>query len=111
MPEFITKYWIEFLFGLAIAGLSFLYRNLSKKIKKKMAEQEATKQGMLALLHNMLFAECNKYLSLGYIPLDKAEEILDNLKILYDAYHALGGNGTGTAIYNRIKELNIKKED
>lgn len=30
------------------------------------------------------------------------------LKYLYDSYHALGGNGTGTELYNRAKALPIK---
>lgn len=109
MKEFIIKYWIEFLFGLAIAGLSFCYKKLSSVIKKRTDEQDAIKQGMLAILHDRLFQGCNYYLELGYIPLEKAEEILDNLKILYGAYHALGGNGTGTNIYNRTIILPLKK--
>ena len=80
-------------------------------LKKKAIEQEAIKTGMIAILHDRLFQLCNYYLELGYIPLDKAEEILDNLKILYDAYHALGGNGTGTDIYNRTKKLPLRKEN
>lgn len=111
MKEFILEYWIEFLFGLAIAGLSFCYKKLASMLKKKAIEQEAIKTGMIAILHDRLFHLCNHYLELGYIPLDKAEEILDNLKILYDAYHALGGNGTGTDIYNRTKILPLRKEN
>lgn len=109
MKEFIIKYWIEFLFGLAIAGLSFCYKKLSSVIKKRADEQEAIKSGMLAILHDRLYQECNRYLELGYIPLERAEEILDNLKILYKAYHSLGGNGTGTNIYERTLELPLKK--
>ena len=106
MKEFIIKYWLEFIFGLAIAGLSFCIKTLQKKLKK----QEAIQQGLLAILHDRLLQECNQYLSQGYIPLDKAEEILDNLKIIYDAYHSLGGNGTGTSIYKRTINLPLKKE-
>lgn len=111
MKEFIIKYWIEFLFGLAIAGLSFCTKKLFELIKKKAEEQEAIKIGMIAILHDRLFQLCNHYLELGYIPLDKAEEILDNLKIVYDAYHSIGGNGTGTEIYNRTIKLPLKKEE
>ena len=28
--------------------------------------------------------------------------------MIYDAYHVLGGNGTGTEIYKRFKALPIK---
>ncbi|MBE5886776.1 MAG: hypothetical protein E7284_10280 [Lachnospiraceae bacterium] len=109
MFEFLIKYWLEFLFGLAIAGLSFCTKKLFSKLKKKNIEDEAIKAGMIAILHDRLFQTCNQYLELGYIPLEKAEEILDNLRILYEAYHALGGNGTGTDIYNRTIKLPLKK--
>ena len=33
---------------------------------------------------------------------------LTNIGYLYDSYHALGGNGTGTELYNRAKALPIK---
>ena len=42
---------------------------------------------------------------------DEAETVLDNLKLLYDTYSALGGNGTGTELYTRAKALPIKAED
>ena len=33
-----------------------------------------------------------------------------NLEYLYRSYHALGGNGTGTELYNRAKGLPIKND-
>ena len=36
-------------------------------------------------------------------------EALDDFEHLYNAYHALGGNGTGTEIYKRVKELPMKQ--
>ena len=33
---------------------------------------------------------------------------LKNLEYLYQSYHALGGNGTGTELYNRAKALPIR---
>ena len=35
---------------------------------------------------------------------------LRNLEYLYRSYHALGGNGTGTELYNRAKALQIKND-
>jgi len=34
---------------------------------------------------------------------------LDNIEGIYNAYHKLGGNGTGTEIYERVRELELKK--
>lgn len=109
MGEFILKYWIQFGFGLIISGTGLGFKILSKKVKDKMAESIAIKAGMVAILHDRLFQACNHYLELEYIPLEKAEEVLDNLKMLYETYHSLGGNGTGTEIYNRAKNLPLKK--
>lgn len=110
MLEFVIKYWIEALFALIIGALSAGFRYLWKKRKEDEIEQKAIKTGMIAILHDRLFQACNYHLSLGYIPLNRAEETLDNLKIMYSAYHDLGGNGTGTKIYNRVVELPIKNE-
>ena len=35
---------------------------------------------------------------------------LKEIEYIYNAYHSLGGNGTGTEIYNRVKKLEIKEE-
>ena len=37
------------------------------------------------------------------------EHLLHIFEHLYKAYHALGGNGTGTEIYKRVKELPMKQ--
>lgn len=101
MKEFIIKYWIEFLFGLAIAGLTFCVN----EIKKKMKEQEAVKEGIIALLHDRLHQSGMYYLGKGEISLSE----LQNFEDLYKAYHNLGGNGTGTEIYERVLDLSLRK--
>ena len=43
MPEWIVKYWIEWLFGLVIAGLGLIVKGLSGKLKKeRLAREELT---------------------------------------------------------------------
>lgn len=37
-------------------------------------------------------------------------DAMRNLEYLYRSYHALGGNGTGTELYNRAKALPIKND-
>ena len=46
MIEFITHYWLEVLFSALLAGCGIAYRILAKKIR----EQDAIKQGIVALL-------------------------------------------------------------
>ena len=99
MTNFIIEYWLEDLFGLALAGLSFCYKQLLKKYK----EQEAIKEGLVAILHDRLFQSCMYFIEKGEIPLSA----LKNIERMYEAYHNLGGNGTGTELYERVKELII----
>lgn len=101
MWEFILKYWIEVIFGLAITGLSFCFKHLQKKMK----EQESIKEGIVALLHDRLFQSGMHFLSKEEITVSE----LDNITDMYVAYHNLGGNGTGTEIFERVRELPIKK--
>ena len=48
---------------------------------------------------------------LGYIPVDDSEGIMDNVKGIYEAYHTLGGNGTGTDVYNKFLKLRIMTKE
>ena len=122
MSEFIIKYWLEVLFAAITGALGAYFKGVQKKQKEKQKELEekqkktdaeflALKQAMTAMLHDRLFELCNHYISIGYTPIEKAEQILDNAKIIYDAYHALGGNGTGNDIYKAFKALPLKKGD
>ena len=101
MIEFIIKYWIEFLFGLAITGLGICYKHLRSKFK----EHEALKEGLVAILHDRLFQSGMYFIEKGEITVSA----LDNIEGIYVAYHNLGGNGTGTEIYERVKDLDIKR--
>lgn len=102
MIEFIVKYWIQILFSGVLALLSAGYRKIALKLK----EQEKMKEGILAMLHDRLYQACRFYLSQGYIDVGA----LKNIEYLYNSYHDLGGNGTGTELYNRVKSLPIKED-
>jgi hypothetical protein len=114
MTEFIIKYWLEFAFGVVVAILTTGYNKIKTELNKTEDEYNALKQAMIAMLHDRLYQSCTYYITLGYIPIEKAEEIMGNLKLIYEAYHALGGNGTGTEIYLRFKDLpmrSVEKEE
>lgn len=103
MKQFIIQYWLEGIFGLAIAGLSFCFNSLRKKFK----EQDQIKAGLVAILHDRLFQSGMYFIEKGEITVSA----LDNIEGIYVAYHNLGGNGTGTEIYERVKDLPLKKGD
>lgn len=108
MIEWLIKYWLEALFGGLLTFMIAWCKSLQNKLKKKQAEQDALKEGMKAILHDMLFQLCEKYLMLGYIPVEESEEVLARGKVLWEAYSGLDGNGTGEKIYTRFTNLPIR---
>lgn len=108
MKEFIINYWIQAVFAGILSVLGYFVKKLYNKINHDISERSAMKIAMIAILHDRLFQSCSYYIKLGYIPLDDAERILDNVGMLYSSYSDLGGNGTGTELYNRLKALPLK---
>lgn len=98
MKEFISAHWMEWAIALLTAGWGYLL--------KKLGEYKAIKEGLLAILHDRLYQACLNYLAQGWID----DDGLKNLEYLYNSYHALGGNGTGTELYNRAKSLPIHSD-
>ena len=103
MLDFIKQYWLETLFTAVIGTFSLLIKKLYSKLKQELATQKMLKEGMLAILHDRLYQLCTKYIDKDEITVDE----LENLEYLYLSYHNLGGNGTGTALFNRCKDLKI----
>ena len=97
MQDWIMKYWLQELFALLVGVVGLIFGRL----RKQKVEQAAIKEGMLALLHSEIYrgyAECEHK---GFADVHDRE----NLEYLYRPYHALGGNGTGTDIYNKMRDL------
>lgn len=103
MLDFIKQYWLETLFTAVIGAFSLLIKKLYSKLKQELSTQKMLKEGMLAILHDRLYQLCTKYIDKGEIAVDE----LENLEYLYLSYHNLGGNGTGTTLFNRCKDLKI----
>lgn len=95
MAEFIIKYWLEVAFGIVSAA-----------VVKLLTERKAMKEGILAILHDRLFQAGRYHIAQNEITLSE----LKNVEYLYRSYHTLGGNGTGTEIWERIKDLPLKME-
>lgn len=104
MWETLKGKWVETLCTAVIAFFTFLLKKTRDRIKKETEEQQILKMGMTALLHDCLFTRCGEYIARGSMSTNEFE----NLTVLYNSYHALGGNGAGTALYERCKELEIK---
>lgn len=103
MFEWILQYWIQIAFGILISGFGVMIKAVQSWIKR----QKMIEDGVLSMLHDRLYQACQYYLNKGEIDLAG----LKNIEILYRAYHALGGNGTGTELYERVKELPLEKKN
>lgn len=74
------------------------YKKQLALIKKEI---DTIKKSQVAELHDQIYREGTRLLEQGYLTVDE----LDNFAHLFRAYSALGGNGTGEAMYNRVIKL------
>ena len=45
MPEWITKYWVEWLFGVLIAILTWVVKRTTSRVKREQEQNEACATG------------------------------------------------------------------
>lgn len=102
----MQNHWVEWLFAALLALLTAGYKLLLERVKAYREEQKALKEGVLALLHDRLYQGCRYHIHNGQI----TDGEMSNMEYLYNGYHALGGNGTGTELFERIKKLPLKEE-
>lgn len=105
MQEFISEYWQPSLYSVLVFIVAKLGDKLWEALNLIVQRQRLYEKAILAILHDRLFQACQYHLRVGEI---SAEE-LKNLEHLYENYHKLGGNGTGTELYNRCLELPLKE--
>lgn len=103
MMEFIVQYWLQVLFGLITAGIGLVV----KWVISLRNEQKIMHEALLAMLHDRLYQGCRYYIKKGSI----SDSDMKNMEYLYNGYHSLGGNGTGTELFERVKNLELKGED
>ena len=99
--ELLTKYIIEFLFAVATAILSWLYKTLSARLKEEERKNDCIATGVQCLLRQNILDSYYKYSEQGYCPVAMKE----SLSMAYEAYSGLGGNDVATALYHKVLEL------
>lgn len=107
MIEFVQKYWVEVIFSSILSVLSVAVKVLYARIKKERSEQSAIKEGVIAILHDRLYQICMYHINKKYVTIQS----LRNLEYLYLSYTKLGGNGTGTELYQRCIKLPIERNE
>ena len=71
------------------------------KLKYYDNKQKNTDEGLKALLKDRLISIYTDAKKQKYITFDQ----MDRADMIYKAYHGLGGNGTGTAIIEELREM------
>jgi hypothetical protein len=107
MNDFVLRYWLEIVFGIIVAVLTGIYRCAYRKVLKRLAENDAVKNGVQALLRDRIVQTYNHYQEREECPI----YALENAESLYKEYHALGGNGTITRLMEELRNLPRAKRD
>lgn len=74
-------------------------------LQQQKKGKDVNSKGTMLLLRVQLIEYHDKYMKLGEIP----SYAYDNFVEMYNAYHALGGNGMVTKMYNEIQALHLGK--
>jgi len=107
--NWITPFFTAILSGLAgwlIADLRSLSKKYIESQKTNATEADAIKDGVRCLLHSKLFDFYAEYKDATSLPTETWKEI----DRVYEAYHALDGNGTGSRVYEALKTKPLEPE-
>ena len=87
MWDFIMKYWLEFVFGLIVAGLSAAYGRLEKKFKTEKLKNAAIESGLRGILRIQILDTYDKCVANGrMISISRKDAVVS----IYQSYVALG---------------------
>ena len=76
-------------------------------LRKQKKTRDANSRGTMLLLRVQLIEYHAQYTKLGEIPTYAYQNFID----MYEAYHALGGNGMVTKMYEEIHELHLRTKN
>lgn len=76
-------------------------------LKKQKKDRDANSKGTMLLLRVKIIEYHDKYVKEGKIP----SYAYENFDEMHQAYHALGGNGMISKMYEEVKELHLKQKE
>lgn len=94
----------DFLLQTYIIALPIFLGYIAWILQQQKKDRGANSKGTMLLLRVQLIEYHDKYVKLGEIP----SYAFENFAEMYNAYHALGGNGMVTKMYNEIQELHLR---
>ena len=108
MWDFVVKYWLEFAFGLIVAGLSAAYAHLAKKLKAEKAKNQAIENGLRGILRIQILDTYDRCVAEGRkISVSRKDAIVS----IYQSYVALGNGETDDtikALYDYLVKMTIE---
>lgn len=75
-------------------------------LKRQKRDRDANARGTMLLLRVQMIEYHDKYMKMGCIP----SYAYENFCEMYEAYHALGGNGMITHMKDEVEKLEIRKD-
>lgn len=106
MWDFILKYWLEFVFGLIVAGLSAAYAHLAKRFKTERAKNQAIENGLRGILRIQILDTYDRCVADGNrISVSRKDAVAS----IYQSYCALGDSVDDTIkqLYEEIVHMAI----
>ena len=113
-PEFYLQILLS-AFSILLTGIvSYWAKNLSQRseehraeARKREEEYDALKDGILAILRDRIIQADVNFTERGVARISQK----DNVQLMYNAYHKLGGNGIVTHSYEHIMSMPIASEE
>ena len=106
MWDFILKYWLEFVFGLIVTGLSAAYAHLAKRFKAERAKNQAIENGLRGILRIQILDTYDRCVADGNrISISRKDAVVS----IYQSYCALGDSVDDTIkqLYEEIVHMAI----
>ena len=94
----------EILLETYTVALPILLGYIVWLLKKQKQDRDANSKGTMLLLRVQLIEYHEEWMRRGYVTKHGIENFLE----MYNAYHALGGNGMVTHLLAEVNELPIK---
>lgn len=104
--ELLVQVVVGILIGVLTAVILDFRNEWQEQSKSRIQDDNIRRKALKEILGKFLDDMYSYYTEVGYIPLDK----LHQCRRIYDCYHGLGGNGTGTAEMNRLEQLPNTKD-
>ena len=101
--ELAAEWWIKWVLGILGSSILAGFRYLHKRQKKQEARQKALEDGMVAMLRDRIVQAYYHYHARNTITLHG----LENVKGMYAAYKALGGNGVVDRLMEDLLVLEV----